>query len=70
MMTDSELEPADLVTAATVCRGTLAPALDRNWSVAAGDLEWDCRRTRDHIVDPLFLYAAYLASSGSEPRSC
>jgi hypothetical protein len=58
------------MTAATVCQETLAPGLDRDWSVPAGDLEWDCRRTLDHIVDTLLLYAAYLASSGSEPRSC
>jgi hypothetical protein len=65
-MTDSELVPGDLMTAAEVCRETLAPALGRDWSVPAGDLEWDCRRTLDHIVDTLFLYAAYLASRGSE----
>jgi hypothetical protein len=60
-----ELVPADLMTAARVCRETLAPALDRDWSGPAGDLEWDCRRTLDHIVDTLFLYAAYLASRGT-----
>ncbi|MCD6056849.1 MAG: hypothetical protein K0Q89_379 [Thermomicrobiales bacterium] len=65
-MTDSELVPADLMTAARVCRETLALALARDWSVPAGDLEWDCRRTLDHIVDTLFLYAAYLASRGTE----
>ena len=65
-MTDPELVPADLMTAARVCRETLAPALDQDWSVPAGDLEWDCRRTLDHIVDTLFLYAAYLASRGTE----
>jgi hypothetical protein len=57
-MIDPELVPADLMTAARVCRETLAPALDRDWSGPAGDLEWDCRRTLDHIVDTLFLYAA------------
>jgi uncharacterized protein (TIGR03083 family) len=68
-MPDSELVPADLMTAATVCRDTLTPALDRDWSLPAGDLEWDCRRTLDHIVDTLFLYAAYLASRGNERLS-
>jgi hypothetical protein len=68
-MTGPELVPADLMTAAGVCRETLAPALDRDWSVAAGDLDWDCRRTLDHIVDTLFLYAAYLASRGRERLS-
>jgi len=68
-MTDPVLMPADLMTAAGVCHETLTPALDRDWSGPAGDLDWDCRRTLDHIVDTLFLYAAYLASRGSEHLS-
>ncbi len=68
-MTDTELVPADLMTAAKVCREALTPALDRSWSVPAGDLQWNCRRTLNHIVDSLFLYAAYLASRGSERLS-
>src|SRR5215203_6063536 len=43
-----------------------AGARARDWSVPAGNLEWDCWRTLDHIVDTLFLYAAYLASRGTE----
>jgi uncharacterized protein (TIGR03083 family) len=65
-MSGIELVPDDLMTAASVCQETLTPALDRDWGVPAGDLEWDCRRTLDHIVDTLFLYAAYLASRASE----
>ena len=68
-MTEPELVPDDLLTAAKVCRETLAPALDQDWAGAAGDLEWDCRRTLDHIVDTLFLYAAYLASRGTDRLS-
>jgi len=68
-MTDPELVPSDLTTAARVCRETLTPALDQDWSGPAGDLEWDCRRTLDHIVDTLFLYAAYMASRGTERLS-
>ena len=65
--------PDDLLLAASISRSTLEPALDRDWSVRAGDLEWDCRRTLDHVVDTLFLYAAYLASRAtgrlSPPRN-
>src|SRR4051812_9047272 len=72
-MADSLLVPNDLLLSATICRETLQPALDRDWGVRAGDLEWDCRRTLDHIVDTLFLYAAYLASRAtgrlSPPRN-
>jgi hypothetical protein len=60
------LTPGDLHDAARLCRATLEPALDRDWSVRAGDLNWNCRRTLDHIVDTLFLYAAYLATRASE----
>ena len=65
-MTESFLAPEDLLIAASVSRAALAPALDRDWSLLAGDLEWDCRRTLDHIVDSLFLYAAYLACRATE----
>src|SRR5215207_1036636 len=68
-MVDPELVPTDLMTAARVCRETLATALDRDWSDPAGGLEWDCRRTLDPIVDTLFLYAAYLATRGTERLS-
>jgi hypothetical protein len=61
-VTEPALVPDDLLAAAMLCQSTLEPALDRDWSVPAGDLEWDCRRTLDHIVDCLVLYAAYLAS--------
>jgi uncharacterized protein (TIGR03083 family) len=33
-----------------------------DWSAPAGALRWSCRRTLDHIVDTLVLYAAHLAS--------
>jgi hypothetical protein len=72
-MMNSELVPDDLTMTAGICRETLAPALGQEWSVKAGGLEWDCRRTLDHIVDTLFLYSSYLASRGtgriSPPRN-
>lgn len=61
-MAETELTPDDLRTAASVCRVALNPALGSDWSSPAGDLEWDCRRTLDHIVDALCLYIAYFAS--------
>ena len=60
--TTHHLSPTDLLTAASICRQTLQPALDRDWNARAGDLDWDCRRTLDHIVDTLVLYTAYLGS--------
>jgi hypothetical protein len=50
------MTPDDLPATAALCRETLLPWLDRDWSVPAGDLEWSCRRTLNHIVDTqLFL---------------
>lgn len=50
------MQPDDLPTAAALCRETLTPWLDRDWHVPAGDLDWDCRRTLDHVIDvQLFL---------------
>lgn len=62
------LSPDDLLTAAAVSRAALAPALDRDWSVRAGDLEWSCR-TLDHVIDALIHYAGNLATRSTERRS-
>ncbi|MGH2615534.1 MAG: hypothetical protein ACRDJC_09870 [Thermomicrobiales bacterium] len=66
---DPTLSPDDLLAAAAVARAALAPALDRDWSVPAGDLEWSCRRTLDHIIDALINYAGNLAIRSTEHRA-
>jgi hypothetical protein len=53
--------PADLIRAGDFVAGILGPAVGADWSVAAGPLEWDCRRTLDHLPDTLLLYAGHLA---------
>jgi Asp/Glu/hydantoin racemase len=37
-------------------------ALDRDWSVGAGEVEWSCWKTAEHVVDCEFSYALFLAS--------
>jgi hypothetical protein len=59
---DSPLTSEDVVSASVICADTLVPAVDRDWSARAGDLEWDCRRTLDHIADTLALYSGYVAT--------
>ncbi|MFG1923097.1 maleylpyruvate isomerase N-terminal domain-containing protein [Cryptosporangium sp. NPDC048952] len=51
----------DLERAVEVMSEVLRPALDDDWSVPAGVLEWSCRETLAHIAHDLFAYAAQLA---------
>src|SRR5260370_6116314 len=43
------------------CVSGLLPLTDRDWSVGAGSLEWDCCHTAEHIGDCLLSYAWQLA---------
>lgn len=59
---DPSLSVADLSSVASLCRTALSPALAADWTGRAGDLDWTCRRTLDHVVDALFFYAVMLAT--------
>jgi hypothetical protein len=52
----------DLLEAGAVSRHAIAPSIARDWSVQAGDLTWDVRRTVAHVWDALGWYAAHLAA--------
>ncbi|HLG70525.1 MAG TPA: hypothetical protein VK009_08895 [Chloroflexota bacterium] len=55
MPEDVYFEPSHVVEAARVAQQVLRPAADKDWSVKAAGLEWDCRQTLDHTVGaPLF----------------
>ena len=41
--------PDDLIAAADGCAAALAPLLDQDWDVPAGDLDWTCRQTIEHV---------------------
>lgn len=58
----------DLRLTTALCQTTLRPAVERDWTARAGDLEWTCRRTLDHITDALMFYAAQLATRATERR--
>ena len=62
------LVPDDIHVAVACCRGTLLPALDRDWSLPAGSLDWDCRETLDHIGDALASYVRQLATRSPTQR--
>ncbi|MEO3938907.1 hypothetical protein V3N99_19455 [Dermatophilaceae bacterium Soc4.6] len=56
---------ADDVTAAVAAAvDALESAAGSDWSVRAGDLEWDCWETAEHVADDLFYYAAQLGAPG------
>lgn len=56
-MTDDEFEAlCDLAL------GALGDVAGLDWSVRAGDLEWTCRETVDHLIDGLFSYALQVAT--------
>jgi hypothetical protein len=51
----------DLDVAISSVMSGLLPLTDRDWSVRAGSLEWDCWHTAEHIGDCLLSYAWQLA---------
>ena len=53
---------SDLRQAATLSSTTLAPHIDRDWSINAHNMEWSCRRTLDHVLNCLAWYAHDLAN--------
>ena len=54
--------PDDVRTAGELAAATLQPLAETaDWSVPAGELDWTCRRTLDHIGDCLLYYSAQLA---------
>ncbi len=60
-----ELRPSDLIAAADSSIEALRPHTEGDWRALAGDLDWTCRRTLDHIVDALAFYCAHLATRAS-----
>jgi Mycothiol maleylpyruvate isomerase N-terminal domain len=56
----SPITAADVDLAVVLAADALNAALDQDWRVPAGDLEWDCRETVEHMADDLFAYAGQL----------
>ena len=54
--------PDDVIAAAEASHALLSPLADRDWSVSAGDLEWDCRQTLEHVAGVQLFYAAHAAN--------
>ena len=56
----------DVMMAAEAAYDALAPAIEQDWTVPAGDVEWDCRYTLDHISNALIFYAGSLGTNATE----
>lgn len=57
------VSPSDVTEAVRLAVEALRPAVSADWSGKAGDLEWDCWETAEHLADDLFAYAGQLAPS-------
>lgn len=55
------MQPDDIALATGIAREQLDPLQNADWDVRAGNLTWSCRRTLDHIIDTLLLYASAVA---------
>lgn len=60
-MTGMVMTPDHLRQSASACRDALEPVVELDWTVQAGDLSWDVRRTVTHVIDAVGWYAAHLA---------
>ncbi len=58
-MTES-VTAADVAFAVDAMANALRTVEDRDWQVPAGDLEWNCWETVEHVGDDLFGYACQL----------
>jgi len=53
----------DLQQALDLTAATLGQAHDADWQAKAGDLEWTCWETVEHLADDMFAYAGQVAVS-------
>jgi hypothetical protein len=60
--TKQSLQPDDVRVAAQWSYELLEPMSGADWTRQAGNLDWDCRRTLEHLV-----YCGSLAGASSAP---
>ena len=68
---NSTVGPEDVRAAAAACKEALSNLVDLDWSGRAGDLDWSCRQTLEHIPNAQIFYASQLATTakGRLPRA-
>lgn len=60
------MEPDALIEVAALCEAKLQAHLDHDWSVKAGELDWSCRVTLEHVCS--LGYPSVLATRSSSFR--
>ncbi|BCY12643.1 maleylpyruvate isomerase N-terminal domain-containing protein [Actinoplanes sp. L3-i22] len=61
-MGDSLVDSGDVRDVVASAVAALRTVADQDWQVPAGDLEWSCWETVEHVADDLFAYAGQLAA--------
>lgn len=61
------LEPTDVIRAADAVTRALADAVEADWSVRAGSLDWDVRTTITHAAGASVKYALCLSAQARRP---
>jgi uncharacterized protein (TIGR03083 family) len=56
----------DVAVAVAEMRAVLSPVVSADWQRRAGDLDWTCSMTAEHVAHDLLAYAAQVASSASD----
>jgi uncharacterized protein (TIGR03083 family) len=59
---------SDLRSATRFAMTALRPYTSEDWSRPAGDLDWDCRDTLDHLANALTFYAGQVATRATGAR--
>jgi hypothetical protein len=59
-------DPDDLIATAVLCHDAMAALVDRDWSARAGELDWSCRTTLEHLC--ALAYAPVLATRATAFR--
>ncbi|HEV2066281.1 MAG TPA: hypothetical protein VGR08_05550 [Thermomicrobiales bacterium] len=67
-MTAMIMQSGDTARAATLMLDVLRPAIESDWTARAGELDWSCRRTLDHVVDTLLFLAGGAATRAAQRR--
>ena len=63
------VSPDHIRQSAAICKASFVPALEADWSVPAGPLDWTCRETLDHVNDALCYYCGQLATRSPVRRA-